>query len=49
MDSRPRLQVKKKVADRPSQDDMDDRSDNDDGTNYEGEGDDDEDDSHVEA
>ena len=49
MASRPRLQVKKRSAGGPSQDDMDDRSDNNDSAVYEGEGDDDEDDYQDEA
>lgn len=49
MASRPRLQVKKRSADGPSRDDMDDRSDDDDNAIYEGEGDDDDDDCQEEA
>ena len=49
MASRPRLQVKKRAADTPNQDDMDDRSDDHDSAIYEGEGDDDEEDSQEEA
>ena len=45
MDNRPRLQVKKRPADGQGQDAMDDRSDSEVDAEYQGEGDDDEDDS----
>ena len=48
MDTRPRLQVKKRPVDRQGQDTMDDRSDSEADADYQGEGDDDEDDDSQE-